>query len=485
MKKLLILAVLFAIFSSNLIAQWQADVRLTNFSNASYTSYNNAWNVASSGNVVHTVWWDNRLDPINYEIYYKRSTDAGLTWGADIRLTNSAGNSHNPSVTVSGSIVHVAWQDGRDGNFEIYYKRSTDGGISWGVDTRLTDAIYDSWHPSVAVSGSDLHITWQDRRDAGNDEIYYKRSTDGGISWGSDVRLTDNPSVAAIPSITVSGLIVHVAWDDTRNGFAEIYYKRSTDGGVSWGSDVRLTNIAASSIYASIAVSGNYVHVTWQDRRNAGQWEIYYRSSHDGGLTWEPEIRLTNDIAHSWYPSVAVSGSAVHIVWQDRRNPVDDIYYKRSTDGGVNWETDTRLTSNVTGSGAWNPSVAVSGSAVHVVWNDYRIGSEIWYKDNPTGNPVGIVNINSEVPDKYSLSQNYPNPFNPVTNLEFGIHDFGFVSLKIYDVNGREVSTLVNEQLYPGIYKVDFNGSNYTSGVYFYKLITGKFIETKKMILAK
>ncbi|MEO8210354.1 MAG: T9SS type A sorting domain-containing protein, partial [bacterium] len=93
--------------------------------------------------------------------------------------------------------------------------------------------------------------------------------------------------------------------------------------------------------------------------------------------------------------------------------------------------------------------------------------------------------ISNSIPDKFSLSQNYPNPFNPVTKLEIGISDLGFVSLKVYDVDGREVATLVNEQLRPGTYEVNFNGSNFTSGVYFYRLVTGDFIETNKMILTK
>jgi len=122
---------------------------------------------------------------------------------------------------------------------------------------------------------------------------------------------------------------------------------------------------------------------------------------------------------------------------------------------------------------------------VHVVWNDYRIGSEVWYKRNPTGNPVGIVNINSEVPEKFSLSQNYPNPFNPVTKLEIGISKLGFVSLKVYDIQGREVNVIVNEQLGAGTYEVEFNGNNLNSGIYFYRLISDGFIETKKMILSK
>ena len=98
---------------------------------------------------------------------------------------------------------------------------------------------------------------------------------------------------------------------------------------------------------------------------------------------------------------------------------------------------------------------------------------------------IGINNISTEIPAKYSLSQNYPNPFNPSTNLEFGVSKLGFVSLKIYDLLGKEVVTLVNEKLNPGKYRVEFDGSSLTSGVYFYRITSGDFTETKRMLLVK
>lgn len=91
----------------------------------------------------------------------------------------------------------------------------------------------------------------------------------------------------------------------------------------------------------------------------------------------------------------------------------------------------------------------------------------------------------SEIPDSYSLNQNYPNPFNPVTNLEFRIPESGFVSLKVFDILGNEVVTLINENMLPGSYKTEFDGSNFASGMYFYKLESGNFQETKRMILIK
>ena len=89
------------------------------------------------------------------------------------------------------------------------------------------------------------------------------------------------------------------------------------------------------------------------------------------------------------------------------------------------------------------------------------------------------------IPDKYELSQNYPNPFNPVTNLEFGISNLGFVTLKIYDVLGRELLTLVNEIKEPGYYKIKFNAGNLSSGVYFYRMEAGDFVTVKKFVVMK
>jgi hypothetical protein len=101
------------------------------------------------------------------------------------------------------------------------------------------------------------------------------------------------------------------------------------------------------------------------------------------------------------------------------------------------------------------------------------------------GQPLAVGNTGSSVPDKYSLSQNYPNPFNPTTNIKYQIANNGFVTLKVYDILGNEVATLVNEKKSAGYYEVTFDASNYPTGVYFYKLTTDNFTETKKMLMIK
>jgi len=98
---------------------------------------------------------------------------------------------------------------------------------------------------------------------------------------------------------------------------------------------------------------------------------------------------------------------------------------------------------------------------------------------------IGINEISSTVPESFSLSQNYPNPFNPTTKIRYAIRDNSFVSIKIFDVLGREISTLVNEKQAPGVYEVNFDADNFSSGVYFYKLETANFSDVKKMILQK
>lgn len=98
---------------------------------------------------------------------------------------------------------------------------------------------------------------------------------------------------------------------------------------------------------------------------------------------------------------------------------------------------------------------------------------------------VGVQNVSSEIPVQYELSQNYPNPFNPVTNIRFSIPKEGFVTLKVFDITGKEVRTLVNEDLQAGKFNVDFSGTDLASGVYFYRINTSGFSDVKKMILVK
>ncbi len=150
--------------------------------------------------------------------------------------------------------------------------------------------------------------------------------------------------------------------------------------------------------------------------------------------------------------------------------------------------TAGRDVSNVVGSG---PYSIPAGSEITITFaliagdNLADLQANAVAAKNKYNTLLSVTNYNSQVPDRYSLSQNYPNPFNPTTNIKFGLTKPGFASLKIYNALGKEVSNLVNANLQAGTYEVNWNASAFTSGVYFYRLESEGFSETKRMLLIK
>ena len=141
----------------------------------------------------------------------------------------------------------------------------------------------------------------------------------------------------------------------------------------------------------------------------------------------------------------------------------------------------------------WETYTLVKGFGIDSITSNFDFGSSISqlkgciingivYGDTTV---VGVEDKENTLPAEFSLSQNYPNPFNPTTNFEFHIANRGFVSLRIFDLLGREIITLVNEEKPAGTYKVRWNAGNLCSGVYFYQLKTGSFNEVKKLLLLK
>jgi hypothetical protein len=199
------------------------------------------------------------------------------------------------------------------------------------------------------------------------------------------------------------------------------------------------------------------VHVAWSDERDGNRYpEVYYKRSSDGGQTWSPDVRLSALPDASSSAPIFASGNLVHVAWEDERDGNQEIYYKRSTDSGSNWSSDTRLTAAPGNS--HHPFLTVSNAIVHAVWNEERDGNpEVYYKRNPTGNGVeeSIDQGQKGRCQGYTLT---PNPFTSFARIP-GHEQEAF---SLYDVSGRLVTTYkgsrIGEGLSPGVYFIKAEG---------------------------
>lgn len=152
---------------------------------------------------------------------------------------------------------------------------------------------------------------------------------------------------------------------------------------------------------------------------------------------------------------------------------IDSLIVKISTDGGLTFRT---IFANGGSTLATAPSTTLPFAPVYASeWKTFLY---------PLSN-ILPPEVSNNIPLKYELMQNYPNPFNPTTKISYVLPNSGFVTLKIYDISGREILTLINEQQTPGIKEIEFNGQNYSSGVYFYLLKVNDFRDVRKMVLVK
>jgi len=305
---------------------WTANKRLTW---ASSSSADPAIAVVSPDNL-QVVWEDYSSD--DWELYHRRSTDGGVTWTSRQRLTWGAGISLLPVLAVDSSgVIHLVWQDDRSGSNEIYYKQSNDEGATWTTSKRLTWNSGNSHSTALAVDSSDnLHLVWSDDS-PGSVEIYYKKSTDGGTTWTTSKRLTWMTSIELAPKIAVdSSDNPHVVWENPLPGNGDIYYKTSADGGTTWGANQRLTWTAGTAHEPSIgiALSGK-IWVVWKDTA-PGNSELYYRNSTDGGANWSLNQRITQTAGDSRDQAFAINSvGELNLVWSDDTPGNYELYFKK------------------------------------------------------------------------------------------------------------------------------------------------------------
>jgi len=233
--------------------------------------------------------------------------------------------------------------------------------------------------------------------------------------------------------------------------FGGIY--RSADNGENWTQiNVGLTNTDIRTLATN---SSGHIF--------AGSSSGVFRST-DNGDNW---TQINNGFTISYVLALAFNSS----------NDVFAGTYGygvfRSRDNGENWEE-------------WNNGLTeINVQALLPNPNEYIFAGTFEKGIYRSLNSTTSIEAEDFNHPRVSLSQNYPNPFNPTTNIKFRIPDFGFVSLKVYNILGRQITTLINEEISAGTYEVEFVGKNLPSGIYFYQLKTGNHIEIKKMMLLK
>ena len=340
--------------------------------------------------------------------FFLFSQAAWAGWTGFQRLTWTAGASTMPAVAVdSGDGIHVVWQDDTSGIADILYKKSLNGGASWSAFKMLSWNSGASGYPAIAAdSGNRIHVVWQDDT-PGSVEVYYRKSEDRGTTWGAARRMTWSSGAAGRPAILVdSADRIHVVWQDDSSGATEIYYRQSADGGATWSSVKRLTWTSGISDRPALAAgSSASVHLVWQDD-TPGNQEIYHKRTTDGGTTWGAIKRLTWSSGDCWTPDITQgSGNSMHLVWSCTASSWDSIFYKKSLDGGGSWSTAKRLNWNET----WDNSPLVvvdSKSTIHLIWRqDYAHDeADIFYRKSTDGGATWSYATD--------LTHSYPAPLN-------------------------------------------------------------------------
>ncbi len=347
------------------------------------------------------------------------------------------------------------------------------------------------WARSIAVDGSgNVYVTgWSEGIGTGEDYATIKYNSLGVQQWVARYNGPGNNGDSAHSiAVDISGNVYVIGGSfgsGTRDDYATIKY--NTNGVQQWVARYN-GSLDSSDVASSIKVDGlGNVYVTGGSVVNGTAIDystIKYNSS--GVQQWVSKYNgPKNNIGRFGFSALTIDSlgnSYVAALSWGNGTIVGYGTIKYNASGVQQWVQ----TYYGPGDTAMVFSIAVDGSAnVYVTGSSDGIGTGYDYATIKYSQSIGIQNISSEIPSTYSLSQNYPNPFNPSTNIKFELPKSNYVTLKIYDALGREIETLVNEKLAPGTYEVDWNGSNYPSGVYFYRLMTDNFNETKKMLMIK
>ncbi len=410
----------------------------------------------------------------------------------------SNGFGQNIILDSDGSIYVSGFLRNTEGNFDIVLiKYSENGNEIWfqifngkgngddfpaSLSIDMFNNIILGGTSKSQLNGMDMIILKYD----GSSSLLWKKTFNG--SADSDDRIS---------ALTTNGSSnVFFCGSQINMNTSSDYYsgKLSQSGDLIWENRFNGTGNSLDIPYAMTSdLSGNII-VTGYSRNDSviGSEDICtIKISSTGNVVWtgiyngsgngtDQGISLTADSKGNVYVCGATDRGNVQLIYSLIKYDVNGIFQWFTGYSVVEHPEDFAYSVSADNSG----NIIVTGISIDSV-NDYDIVT-IKYSQ-----PVGINENITDIPENYFLNQNYPNPFNPVTNLEFGIpvkqggQEMGYVTVEIYDILGRKISSLVNEKLFPGNYKVTFDGSRLTSGIYFCTLRTENFTDTKRMLLIK
>ena len=507
---------------------WSGDQNISGGDvNDTFTSNNGQHFMAvDDSNNLYVAFFDNRFKVLggdnNYEIFFRRFI---YNFGSPsiTRVTDAANMSKFPAIAVrnwgagdfdtqqDSGRVYIVWQDGRlfpvtggePASYTIFMRtfRSM-GGTGFGPEIQVSplDTLNAASLPVVTVGDSNrVWIVWQKPSSGSSTTALYTRAYRSNTGALDPItQLTPGIVFAGNASVAASrDGVVHVVWVDTRSGTQQIWTKRFVPAS-GWTADEQLVFSANSSSAPSITTDyQNHAHLVWVDMRNLNN-DVFYKE-YVPGVGWDlSDTQITLNASSQIQPYVDVDPvSNVYTVWTDLRNGANnpDIFYD-TRKAGV-WAGNTPLVysaTDTTNSVQRFPGIAHDDfGAAYVAWTDERLPAsigknrEVYYKvgvDVITAVPV------SERPALARLLRNYPNPFNPVTRIHFVLDRNLQVSLRVFDVQGRAVRTLLDSYLSSGPRVVgwdgrDDRGRQLPSGTYFLRLAGGGTYLSRTVNLVK
>lgn len=474
-------------------------------------------------NIVVAAWRDFRLGYIDPDIIrrigYTYSTNGGLTWAVPQLLPdpNPEHTSQSDPVITSDAqgdfyISSTSRKPVSGFNRDMLIYKSTNNGQTFFLHSTAVPGtggagedkewIFCDLVPANTTYNN-IFISWTSF--GPQPGIKFRKSTNGGLNWSSTVNIGDNTSGQGSNVCSGTNNQIYVVW--AANG---IRFDKSTNGGTSFGTDFQLSNVGTTNGFPFICVDysvnptrGN-IYAVWDDMRG-GNSDVWFQRSTNGGANWLATPVRINDVttANQYWPVIQCDNNGnLYAIYYDTRLGASQInsFVAYSTDAGNTWVNQQLSDSSFTDQEPNSDvrfgdyiQIDAFGGKIIPVWTDQRKGfpnQEIYTADLSGLIPVSL--ISSEIPMEYKLHSNYPNPFNPSTRILFDITKSSFVKLRVFDALGKEVRELINKELVPGKYEMEFNALNLTSGVYFYKIevrqagtTTLDFSDTKRMILVK